>query len=288
MSLFRYGKSIGLVSLHAIASVILSSIIFEKLRQQEMPLLTGKVSQDISARINNMSGIETFYSLTLLPFAFYLVTRAYIAPQIGSLPNPFTKTPKREKERIAYHEAGHVVGCTSSKHVDFEYATIIPNHDGAAGHVKYKADDGYLSSKDWFFDLMVMGYMGQLAEKKKFGLTQFSAGAVRDIEQNTQHAIEMVTRFGMGDDLPPLMYSQCNMDGSGIAYEFSEATKQKVDTAIMKMASDAYKRAQELIDQKWDDVETVAQLLLKHGTRSSAQIRAALQTSPAAPEPNKI
>ena len=188
-----------------------------------------------------------------------------------------------DKRLTAYHEAGHaIVGMNVKiKNIKMHKATIIPR-GMAGGMVMWlpEVDEDY-QSKNQFKGMICMALGGRIAEEKIFGKEHITTGAggggSSDIGKVTQIAKDMVTKYGMSDELGPISYGD-NEDevflGRSITktQNMSEETIQKIDKEIKKIVQEGYDRAKKIIDDKIDDLHKLAKALITYETLTFEEI----------------
>ena len=119
---------------------------------------------------------------------------------------------------------------------------------------------------------------GRIAEELIFGKDKITSGASSDIDIATKMARNMVTKYGMGEELGPLTYGE-NEDevflGRSIARQqhMSEETAKKVDIEVKKIVDQSYNRAKKTLTGKIDDLHKLAKALLNYETLSGDEIR---------------
>src|ERR1700692_822741 len=183
-----------------------------------------------------------------------------------------------EKKLTAYHEGGHAIVALSVKGSDpIHKATIIPR-GRALGMVMRLPERDHLSiTREKMLADICVAFGGRIAEELIFGHEKVTTGAMSDIEVATRMARAMVTRFGMSDELGPLAYAE-NQDevflGHSIARQqnVSEATAQKIDQEIRTIIDTCYRRELDLLNQRGDDLHTLAKGLLEYETLTGDEI----------------
>ena len=119
---------------------------------------------------------------------------------------------------------------------------------------------------------------GRVAEEMIFGHEKVTSGASSDIQMATKLAKDMVTKFGMSNELGPLSYGD-NEDevflGRQIARQthMSEETSKKVDNEVKKIVDAGYNRARKILTEKLDDLHKLAKALLMYETLSGDEIK---------------
>ena len=174
-----------------------------------------------------------------------------------------------DKRLTAYHEAGHaIVGLNVKiKNLKMHKATIIPR-GMAGGMVMWppEKDEDY-QSKDQFEGMIAMAMGGRVAEEKIFGKDKVTTGAggggSSDIGKVTQIAKDMVTKYGMSEELGPIAYGDNEEEvflGRSITknQSMSEETVQKIDKEVKRIIFEGYKKAQTIMSDKMDDLHKLA------------------------------
>lgn len=166
-------------------------------------------------------------------------------------------TPK-EKKVTAYHEAGHAVVGWFLPHVpSLNKVTIIPR-GRTGGHAQYLDSERSYDTFEYLFDLICMSLGGRVAEDIIFG--QRSMGAQGDLEYITRVAYSMVTIFGMNDKIGNVSFR--NDDDYSFSKPYSEATARIIDEEAKKIIDKAYERTLQMLNEKREQLEAVAQELI--------------------------
>ncbi|HEY3637086.1 MAG TPA: ATP-dependent zinc metalloprotease FtsH [Rhizomicrobium sp.] len=188
-----------------------------------------------------------------------------------------------EKKLTAYHEGGHAIVALSVKGSDpIHKATIIPRGRALGMVMRLPERDQLSITREKMLADICVAFGGRIAEELIFGHEKVTTGAVSDIEMATRMARAMVTRFGMSDELGPLAYAE-NQDevflGHTIARQqnVSEATAQKIDQEIREIINNCYRRAYEILEQRAEDLQTLAKGLLEYETLTGDEIVALLK-----------
>ena len=144
--------------------------------------------------------------------------------------------------------------------------TIIPRGSAALGYAQYLPKDQYLYSTEQLADTMCMTLGGRCAEKVFFG--KITTGATDDLRKVARMAYAQVTDFGMNDAIGPISFGgdNGNRDPYGISKPYSEETGQLIDEEVRKLVGKAYQRTLDLVTSKRNELETVAEELLKRET----------------------
>ena len=165
----------------------------------------------------------------------------------------------KDKRLTAYHEAGHaIVSRFLETQFDVKEVSIIPR-GLAGGYTMYKTnEDKYYVSRTEMEEKLVALLGGRAAEK--IALNDISTGASNDIEVATQIAKDMVTVYGMSDNIGPIYLKQKDPYEAQI---FGENIDDAVGTEVKRLIDVAYKKAQEIILVHMDKLQAVAERLLE-------------------------
>ncbi|KAG2173392.1 hypothetical protein INT44_008744, partial [Umbelopsis vinacea] len=166
-----------------------------------------------------------------------------------------------EKKTVAYHEAGHAVAGWYLEHADpLLKVSIIPRGVAALGYAQYLPRDQYLYSTKQLLDRMCMTLGGRVAEHIFFDT--ITTGAQDDLSKVSKMAYGQVATYGMNPVIGPISYQDPNGQES-FQKPFSEDTGKLIDAEVRKLVNVAFDRTFKLLTDKKEDVEKVAQLLLK-------------------------
>jgi len=176
---------------------------------------------------------------------------------------------QKEKEIIAYHEAGHALIASFLKNADPVQKVSIISRGQAGGYtMAVPTEDRRLHSKSYFVDELAVLLGGYVSEKIKFD--DITTGASNDLERATQMAREMITRYGMSE-LGPRTFGKKEeliFLGKEINEEknYSENTAQSIDGEVSRFIDEAYKDAEKIIKEKIDTLKNIAETLLEKET----------------------
>lgn len=165
---------------------------------------------------------------------------------------------EKDKKLTAYHEAGHaVVSKYLPTQTDVKEVSIIPR-GVAGGYTMYKSDeDKYYISKTEMKEKLIALLGGRAAEK--LVLDDISTGASNDIEVATRIAREMVTKYGMSDNLGPIDFQGKEQNDM---FVFGENIGDKIGAEVKSLIDEAYNNAQKLLIEHRDKLDAIAQTLL--------------------------
>jgi cell division protease FtsH len=184
-----------------------------------------------------------------------------------------------EKERniVAYHEAGHTVIGTVLDEADMVHkVTIVPRGQAGGYAVMLPKEDRYFMTKPELLDKIVGLLGGRVAEDIVFG--EVSTGAHNDFQRATGIARRMVTEFGMSDKLGPMQFGSPQGQvflGRDFHSEqnYSDAIAHEIDMEIQRIMKESYARAKEILTDKRDKLEIIAKTLLEVETLDAEQIK---------------
>ncbi len=166
---------------------------------------------------------------------------------------------EKDKKLTAYHEAGHaVVSQYLPTQTSVKEVSIIPR-GVAGGYTMYKSDeDKYYVSKTEMKEKLIALLGGRAAEK--LVLDDISTGASNDIEIATKVAREMVTKYGMSDNLGPIDFQGKEQNDMLV---FGENIGDRIGAEVKSLIDEAYNNAQKLLIEHRDKLDTIAQTLLE-------------------------
>jgi cell division protease FtsH len=181
---------------------------------------------------------------------------------------------EKEKENTAYHEAGHaIVGRLVPEHDPVHKVTIIPRGRALGVTQFLPEEDKYSLSKRALESQLCSLFGGRIAEEMTLGKEGVTTGASNDIERATQLARNMVTKWGLTDELGPLHYGEdeSGMPGAGNVH-YSGETSKHIDSAVRSIIDNTYARAQKLLDDNRDILEAMKDALMEYETIDSEQV----------------
>ena len=187
-----------------------------------------------------------------------------------------------EKKLTAYHEGGHaLVSFNMTGYDPIHKATIIPRGRALGMVLNLPERDKHGYSIKFLKARLAVCFGGRVAEEVIFGKDNISTGAGggsgSDINQATQLARAMVTKYGMTEELGPVEYGENEEEvflGRSVArtQSVSEAVAQKIDKEIRKLVDEGYNKAKEILTTKVDDLHKIAKALLTYETLTGEDI----------------
>ena len=186
---------------------------------------------------------------------------------------------QKERELVAYHEAGHtIVGLVLSNARVVHKVTIVPRGRAGGYMIALPKEDQMLLSKEDMKEQLAGLMGGRVAEEIIFNVQ--TTGASNDFEQATQMARAMVTEYGMSEKLGPVQYEGNHaMFGTQTTQKFiSEQTAYEIDEEVRSLLNEARNKAAEIIQGNRETHKLIAEALLKYETLDSVQIKSLYET----------
>ncbi|GJM14015.1 MAG: ATP-dependent zinc metalloprotease FtsH [Pseudohongiella sp.] len=186
-----------------------------------------------------------------------------------------------EKERMntAYHESGHaIVGRLVPDHDPVYKVSIIPRGRALGVTMFLPEEDRYSLSRQSILSQICSLYGGRIAEEMTLGKEGVTTGASNDIQRATEMARNMVTKWGLSDELGPLLYSEdegevfLGRSAASQSKSFSGGTAQSIDTEVRKIIDECYGRAEKILEDNRDKLELMKDALMEYETIDTDQI----------------
>ena len=175
---------------------------------------------------------------------------------------------EKEKRITAFHEAGHAILFHLLPDVGPVYTvSIIPTGTGAAGYtMPLPEKDEMFNSKGRMLQEIIVDLGGRVAEELVFD--DITTGASQDIKQATKLARDMVTKYGMSENVGLICYSNDDEEvfiGRDLAHarSYSEGIASAIDQEVKKIIDDAYAKAKEMIQEHREVLDRCAEILLE-------------------------
>jgi cell division protease FtsH len=174
---------------------------------------------------------------------------------------------EKERKLTAYHEAGHAVVNKFLPTADEVHEiSIIPRGMAGGYTMSLPKEDLSYSTKNMMFEEIVSLLGGRVSEK--LTLDDISTGASNDIQRATSIAHAMVTRYGMSEKLGPVLYGK-DSNEVFLGYDLSTKTGYSehiaaiIDEEVKRIIDEAYAKAEQILTDNRDKLETVANILLE-------------------------
>jgi cell division protease FtsH len=190
---------------------------------------------------------------------------------------------EQEKTLTAYHEAGHaIVGRIVPEHDPVYKVTIIPRGRALGVTMYLPEGDKYSYNRTAIESQLCSLYGGRVAEELIFGNDKVTTGASNDIERATKMARNMVTKWGLSDELGPIAYGEEDDEvflGRSVTQHksVSDDTARKIDEVVRSILDKAYNRTKAILTENLDKLHVMAKLLLEYETIDVPQIDAIME-----------
>ena len=187
---------------------------------------------------------------------------------------------QKEREVIAFHESGHaLVGHVLENSDPIHKISIIARGQALGYTMQVPEEDHFLSSRDEMLDQIAVLLGGRTAEELFCG--DITTGASNDLERATKIAREMVTRYGMSEELGTQVFGEAQHEvflGRDYAQknDYSAETAKRIDDEIERIMREGHDRAREVLSARGDQMRTMAEVLLDRETVEGPAVDALL------------
>ncbi len=185
---------------------------------------------------------------------------------------------KREKEMIAYHEAGHALVGKMLPNADPVYKISIIARGMMGGWTRFlPTEDRHLWTRSQFEDKLAVNLGGRAGEEIAFN--EISTGAQNDLEQATRLARKMVTEYGMSDKLGPRTFGH-REENPFLGREmtehrnYSETVAQEIDEEVQNFIQKAYNTAKKTLTENKAKLKQIAEYLITEETLEGERLEA--------------
>ncbi|WP_129717100.1 ATP-dependent zinc metalloprotease FtsH [Pedobacter sp. SYP-B3415] len=180
---------------------------------------------------------------------------------IGGLEKKNKIISPEEKKIVAYHEAGHAIAGWFLEHADpLVKVSIVPRGVAALGYAQYLPKEQFLYTTEQLIDGMCMTMGGRVAEDITFG--KISTGAQNDLERITKLSYAMVTIYGMNSNVGNVSFHDPQNEYN-FNKPYSEKTAEMIDEEVRTLIGNVYRKTKELLTEKREGLEKLAQKLLE-------------------------
>ena len=189
---------------------------------------------------------------------------------------------EKDKKITAYHEAGHAVVtyfCPTQDAV--HQISIIPRGMAAGYTMNLPSEDRTHRSKTEMLEDITVLLGGRVAEALTIG--DICTGASNDIERATNTAREMVTKYGMSDELGPIVFGSSESNEVFLGRDFghtrnySEEIAAKIDAEISSIIRTCYAKTKDILSRHMDKLQMVAKFLLENEKMSGEEFKAMME-----------
>ena len=197
----------------------------------------------------------------------------------------------KEKEIIAFHEVGHALVAHVLPNADpVHKISIIPRGRALGYTLTLPTEDKYLVTKSELVDELAMLLGGRVAEEMVFG--DLTTGDQNDIEKATKLARKMVCEYGMSEKLGPLTLGQKQGEvflGRDLTthQDYSDQIAYEIDREVRRLVDDAYERAETILRESKDQLESIATSLMEMETLEKEELLALLEGKEIERQPKK-
>ena len=187
-----------------------------------------------------------------------------------------------EKERcvIAFHESGHALVGHVLENSDPVHKISIVSRGQALGYtMQMPEEDHFLETRDGMLDQIAVLLAGRTAEE--LFCEDITTGASNDLERATKLAREMVTRYGMSEELGTQVFGEAQHEvflGRDYAQhnDYAAETAKRIDDEVERIMCEAHARAREVLEARRPQMETMAKVLLQRETVEGEAVNALL------------
>jgi cell division protease FtsH len=182
----------------------------------------------------------------------------------------------KEKEIIAYHEAGHAIIGLLTGTDPIHKVTIIPRGRALGLTMQLPEEDKHLHSRQYWLNQIKVLFAGHLTEEMIF--QDVTTGSSNDLERASDIARRMVCEWGMSETLGPITFGKKNEQiflGREISQhrDYSEKTAQVIDNEVNKIIDSCMKESRDILKKNRATVETLARYLIERETITGSEIR---------------
>jgi len=189
----------------------------------------------------------------------------------------------KERELVAYHEAGHALVAHYQPNTDpLHKVTIIPHGMALGVTQQMPQDDKHTYPRGYLISKMAVQLGGRAAEELIFG--EVTTGAENDLVEMTKLARRMVMRWGMAEGLGPMAYDLDSESaflgegGGGMGFEksYSQETAARLDQEVARLVADANQRAKDILSRHKQKLINLAEALLESESLDAKQLETVL------------
>lgn len=187
-----------------------------------------------------------------------------------------------DRERTAYHEAGHALLALLMPGADpVHRVSIVPRGLALGATWQVPIDDRTGYAEDYLQTRITCALGGRAAEKLVFGVA--TTGSENDLQQVTEIARRMVLRWGMSEKLGPISFVAPQDEGLPAAFQqqpYSDATSELIDAEVRRIVEESHRRAERLLASHREPLEALARALLRAESLGAKEILAATKLGP--------
>ena len=191
------------------------------------------------------------------------------------------KVNEHDRRMVAYHEGGHaIVGHILPGCDEVHLITIVPRGQAAGHTLALPAEEHDNISRSQLMDQIAMLLSGHAAEEVALG--EIYTGSSSDLKRATELCRKMVTQFGMSEEIGAIYLGSDQEVFVGMEFgqsrEYSEEVAAKIDREVAQMLKNCYETAKEIIRDKKERLDQLADALLKQETLNRAEFVALMES----------
>ncbi|WP_311948344.1 ATP-dependent zinc metalloprotease FtsH [Halomonas piscis] len=185
----------------------------------------------------------------------------------------------KEKLNTAYHESGHaIIGLVMPEHDPVYKVTIIPRGRALGVTMFLPEEDRYSFSRQQIISQICSLFGGRIAEEMTLGPNGVTTGASNDIKRATELAHNMVAKWGLSEEMGPIMYDEDESHqfmggGQSSGMLKSGETTTRLDKEVRKIIDGCYQQAYQILEDNRDKLDAMAEALMKYETIDSHQLK---------------
>jgi cell division protease FtsH len=186
---------------------------------------------------------------------------------------------EQEKLNTAYHESGHaIIGLVMPEHDPVYKVTIIPRGRALGVTMFLPERDRYSLSRQQILSQICSLFGGRIAEEMTLGPNGVTTGASNDIKRATELAHNMVAKWGLSEEMGPIMYDEDEshqfLGGPGQGGKMkSGETTSKIDKEVRKIIDECYAKAEKILEENRDKLDAMAEALILYETIDADQLK---------------
>jgi cell division protease FtsH len=186
---------------------------------------------------------------------------------------------EKDKLNTAYHESGHaIIGLVMPEHDPVYKVTIIPRGRALGVTMFLPEEDRYSLSRQQIISQICSLFGGRIAEEMTLGPNGVTTGASNDIKRATELAHSMVAKWGLSEEMGPIMYDEDEshqfLGGGGQSGMLkSGETTTRLDKEVRRIIDDCYAQAKQILEDNRDKLDAMAEALVQYETIDAAQLK---------------
>ena len=187
---------------------------------------------------------------------------------------------EKDKLNTAYHESGHaIIGLIMPEHDPVYKVTIIPRGRALGVTMFLPEEDRYSYSRQQIISQLCSLFGGRIAEEMTLGPNGVTTGASNDIKRATELAHSMVAKWGLSEEMGPLMYDEDESHqflggpGQGGGKLTSGETSTRLDKEVRRIIDECYAMARKILEDNRDKLDLMAEALMQYETIDAAQLK---------------